>query len=335
MKPYQSRLAAWVLVCSAAAVPARASSYSALYAFGDSLSDVGNAYSFTDGAAPAPPYFAGRFSNGPIWLDDVAATLGIAPLQPSLLGGTDYAVGGAVTGTTPAATAGLGDLPWQIAAFATQHPAADPHALYTVWAGANDLLTALSIGSPTIALGTAEAAAANVAAAVAKLASLGARNLLVADVPDLGVTPRIAGSALAGDATSLTATFNADLLTDLLPVAATPGIDLHFLDTFGPLDAIVANPAAYGFANVTDPCWTGDVYGYAAGGVLCASTTSGQNAYLFWDNLHPTAAGQAVTAADALAALPEPSSAPVLAGGLLGLGLLRRRALVEKARAKG
>ena len=47
--------------------------------FGDSLSDTGN---------------AGRFSNGPVWVEQLAASLNIA-LEPSLMGGTNFAIGGA------------------------------------------------------------------------------------------------------------------------------------------------------------------------------------------------------------------------------------------------
>ena len=89
------RLIAVVAICQALGwiTPAHAGPYSAIYAFGDSLSDVGNVFLGTGGAEPAPPYFAGRFSNGPIWLDYLAAQLGTGPMIPSLQGGTDYAFG--------------------------------------------------------------------------------------------------------------------------------------------------------------------------------------------------------------------------------------------------
>jgi phospholipase/lecithinase/hemolysin len=49
------------------------SPFSAIYAFGDSLSDVGNAFIFTSlpgngPVEPAPPYVNGQFSNGPVWV---------------------------------------------------------------------------------------------------------------------------------------------------------------------------------------------------------------------------------------------------------------------------
>ena len=81
---------------SMAGVTARAAapSYDNLYVFGDSYCDVGNILAVTGGAQPAAPYYNGRFSNGPIWLDHVAGFLGL-PLKASELGGTDYAFGGA------------------------------------------------------------------------------------------------------------------------------------------------------------------------------------------------------------------------------------------------
>ena len=83
----------------------RAGTIDTIYAFGDSLSDVGNIYAYTSvntpPAYPAAPYVNGQFSNGNVWVQDLARSLGLAPLTPSLLGGTDYAVGGAETSVTP------------------------------------------------------------------------------------------------------------------------------------------------------------------------------------------------------------------------------------------
>src|SRR5271170_5974004 len=69
-----------------------------IYAFGDSLSDAGNVFIGSGGTIPGFPYFDGQFSNGPVWLETLAAGLGLAPLTPSLAGGTDYAYGAAETG---------------------------------------------------------------------------------------------------------------------------------------------------------------------------------------------------------------------------------------------
>jgi len=77
-----SSIAIMAVVLGLASMAAHAvtASYDALYVFGDSYCDVGNIFTATGGAEPAAPYYDGRFSNGPIWLDHVAGFLGV-PLK--------------------------------------------------------------------------------------------------------------------------------------------------------------------------------------------------------------------------------------------------------------
>src|SRR4051794_5662832 len=89
--------------------------FKTIYAFGDSLSDAGNLSISTQLAGsptPTSPYFQESyptpfgtahphvFSNGPTWVQDLSLNLGLGTLEPSLLGGTDFAYGGAETGST-------------------------------------------------------------------------------------------------------------------------------------------------------------------------------------------------------------------------------------------
>src|ERR1700756_1299738 len=109
--------------------PAAASSFDAIYVFGDSYSDVGNISIATGGAIPGPLYYNGRFSNGPIWVDHLAGTYGLT-LTPSLAGGTDYAFGGAeVTAAVPEGSLSIPSVPEQVALYLSQHSfKADPEA---------------------------------------------------------------------------------------------------------------------------------------------------------------------------------------------------------------
>ncbi|HTA47633.1 MAG TPA: SGNH/GDSL hydrolase family protein [Bryobacteraceae bacterium] len=329
----RTRTALLVLFAAIAVVPPiEAGQIDAIYAFGDSLTDVGNAFIATGGAIPGAPYFNGEFSNGPIWIQDLAAGLGLAPLTPSLGGGTDFAVGGADTGSTPYHAANLSDLlspGGQIASFELTHPAADPNALYTIWIGANDVRDILAT-LPTAPQAAADIAAAvsNIDTAINDLAASGAKNFLIVTVPDLGLTPasteQIPPVSAAASAISLdldnTLVNGSGPIPSLSSLAALTSTHISELNTFSLLDAIVSDPAAYGITNVTDPCLTGSAN--FSGGTPCPTP----NQYLFWDIEHPTAAADQFVAAAALGLVtPEPSSITLLAAGLFGLALVGRR----------
>jgi len=322
------------LAVSVSLINAQAGTIDAIDAFGDSLSDVGNAFIATAHAEPAAPYVGGQFSNGNVWVQDLALGLGLAPLTPSLAGGTDYAVGSAQTGTTLYNTGGAADLlTGQLPAFELANPTgADPNALYTIWIGSNDLAAipgTATAGSVATDIGDI---VGNIDTAIGTLASLGAKNFLVVTVPDLGGTPdALEGSAGTSAAESaLSAGFDNALVNGSSPIpslaalAAGKSINISVLNTYALIDAVVADPGLYGFTNVTSPCYTGTYFGFANTmdpGAVCASPSQ----YLFWDGEHPTAAGQTLVADAALAVVtPEPASISLIAAGLLGLVAVRR-----------
>jgi phospholipase/lecithinase/hemolysin len=193
-----------LLAASGVVINLQAGSIDAIDAFGDSLSDVGNVFLATSGAEPASPYFNGQFSNGNIWVQGLATGLGLAPLTPSLAGGTDYAVGDAQTGTTLYNTGGAADLlTGQLPAFELANPGgADPNALYTIWIGANDLNAIPGTATPGNVATDIGEIVGNIDTAINTLASLGAKNFLVVTVPDLGKTP---DAIMAGDTAAASA----------------------------------------------------------------------------------------------------------------------------------
>jgi phospholipase/lecithinase/hemolysin len=274
--------------------------YPAIYAFGDSLTDTGNVSLATLGMVPvSPPYADRSFSNGPVWVQDLAADLGIPQLGPSLAGGTDFAYGGAETGQTSVHTLNPTDLTSQYQQFIKQAPSPVPGSLYAVWIGSNDVLDIANNTSLTPAQQQTAVADAvnNEVAVLGGLVAHGAQNLLVLNVPDLGVTPyeQERGTATAQSATALSSLYNSDLATALQSLEADGSLRVDLVDTCSVIDAVKANPAAYGFTNVTDPVWTGGLTS-ASSGTLNASG-SAQNQYLFFDSLHPTAQADNLLAA--------------------------------------
>jgi phospholipase/lecithinase/hemolysin len=327
------RLVFVIVAASLAAVePARA--YTALFAFGDSLSDAGNTFIEDKGASPLYPYFDGHASNGPTWVEDLSVKLGLGTLKPSLAGGDDFAFGGAETGPTainpakPHAT----DLPDQVAAYERAHPTAVPGALYTLDIGANDIRSALEdYASGKITLGEGKTvvtqAEDNTIDAVDDLYALGARNLLFFGVQNLGNTPRFDGTPLQGLATELSASFHTAVIDALQPLEKD-GLKVFDLKPEAAFAKIKADPEAYGFTNVTDPCWTGTMTDPESG-TLCSPTLAGQDEYLYWDMAHPTAAGHRVIANIAygtLMAIPELSTWAMIAIGFVapGFAVFRR-----------
>jgi phospholipase/lecithinase/hemolysin len=292
--------------------------YSAIYAFGDSLSDAGN-ISITTTAAGAtqpvsPPYLkqqygpiaANVFSNGPTWVQDLSIALGLGTLAPSLAAGTDFAYGRAETGSTPSNASDLTtqaiSLPAQLKQFQARVPNPSANALYTLSIGSNDLLGILA--NPGL---TADQQATDVNASVAneigfvrQLIAGGAKNLVVMNVPDLGKSPDVTqglangsntpSAALVAEASQLSSQYDTALGSQLANLATTSGARIQVVDSYGLIDNAVANPAAYGLSNVTAPVWSGN-YTSAASGTLAATAPATQDQYLFWDHLHPTETG--------------------------------------------
>lgn len=270
--------------------------FTGLYAFGDSLSDAGNVGFLTRGLEPTAPYSNGRFSNGSVWVQQLAQNLGLPAVKASLTGGTDYAYGGAETGTNPQHPAAPIDLQAQLAQFDLNVPAPSANALYTVWAGSNDILgMADSNETPAQQKAGVQQAADNEATMIKGLIAHGARNLVVLDVPDLSKTPSgLAAPNTAPVKSELAQMFNADLGAALQSIMATGAAKIDYVDTFGLLDAAIANPGAVGLTNVTQPAWTGG-YTNPNSGTFNA-VGAAQSGYLFFDGLHPTATGHTLLA---------------------------------------
>ena len=279
------------------------SAYSRIYAFGDSLSDAGNDFIASQGVLPDPLiYSGGRFSNGRVWVQDLARDLHLAAVTPSLHGGADFAYGGAEAGQEPLHTVLPIDLPAQLAEFAVQDPHPSANALYTLSIGANDVIDAIGAyaGNPSGALADVQAAVGDETSFVAGLAADGARDFAILNVPDLGKTPEESGQAAT--ATYLSSVYNQALASSLGSLGLADHLGIHLIDAFGLIDQAVADPAKFGLTNVNTPVWTGD-YVNPLSGHLNAVGQAAQDKFLFFDHLHPTETGHLALASAALAAL--------------------------------
>jgi len=282
---------------------AAALSFDALVSFGDSLSDVGN-------GSLEPPDYGGRASNGPLWHEYLAGHLGLADEATR-----NYAIGGATSGTGGVQGEGLG-LRVQAQDYAAAPPSLGTRPLFTVWAGGNDALAAVFQGRPLDPEALGATAAANIARAIQTLASAGARDFLVPNLPDAGLFPIAQDIGLAAQGSAFSAALNAGLETEL--ASLDPALNVMRLDAFGLFETIVADPDAFGLSVLDEGC-----------SVVLGDLPPCENpeAHLFWDAVHPTTGVHALLAERAFERVPEAGPGLLLAaaGAAAGIAATRRR----------
>jgi outer membrane lipase/esterase len=284
--------------------------FSRVYAFGDSLADNGNFYQGTTiypippGVLPFPggpdapggpgypalPYYQGRFSNGPVWVETLTELL---ELPTSSL--EDYAVGGSTTGFRSFAV-GLPPIFFpgllsQVNNFTRSTQPADPNALYIISVGTNDYNFDIPsdrrrpylVEEPQAIPSVIRSSITNINTAVMILAEKGARNFIVAGLPDLGKLPTYTQNpTLTPSDLQLitdTATVHNKVLTfSLQQLSRSLDVNIATLDLFTLLNDAITNPTQLWLTNVTEPC-----YSFSAD-TLCNTPDE----YLFWDSSHPT-----------------------------------------------
>ncbi|HJU26965.1 MAG TPA: SGNH/GDSL hydrolase family protein, partial [Rhodanobacteraceae bacterium] len=234
---------------------ATAAQFDSVVVFGDSLSDNGNLWcieSLACGVNPVgsdgssiPPL--NRFTTNPglVAIEHVSDYYGIT-LTPSILGGTDFAFGGAgLLNNAPGTPATVPLLSQQLQMYLGANGGkADPNALYAVWGGANDVF--YNVAQYQGGAITQDQLQANLQAAaqaelgvIAQLGQAGARRVIVFNLPDIGQTPSslAQGPAAAAQGTGLSIIYNSALNAGL----ARTGVDIIPIDTFGLIREVIAD----------------------------------------------------------------------------------------------
>ena len=313
MKPVRTLLA---VALALAVAPSSAQTYSQTVFFGDSLTDSGHFRPALVQVAGPSAALVGKFTTNPglVWSEYLADFYG-TNATPANQGGDNFAVGGARAGTNSSATLAPGftlpvpSLATQVGSYLTRTGGrADANALYTVWGGNNDLF-AVAGGAPAQAtIGAAVTAQVGI---VGTLQAAGARYVLVPTIPDLGLTPgaRAQGAAAQGLLTQLASSYNAALFGGL----ASAGLRVIPLDTFHLFQEVAANPASFGFSNITGTACQPQI---TAQSLTCNPgtyvTPNAPTSYAFADAVHPTGAAHEIIADYAVSILEGPRLIAVL-----------------------
>src|SRR5262249_34787643 len=130
---------------------------------------------------PQPPYFAGRWSNGPIWVDYFPSVANhfdsITPFYADRTSGTNIAIGGSTSADV---------LNRQIPDYiqAKGHPTGgriSSDDLYCIWVGADDFANRIA----------PQQTAANILRGITALARAGAKQIILVNIPAIWLTPYV------------------------------------------------------------------------------------------------------------------------------------------------
>lgn len=308
------------------------SSFTSYYAFGDSLSDIGQA-----GALPAPS-LGGRFSNGPVYAEYIADFFAQNSL-PTF----SFALGGATAGdinqndaiTPPAAAAAFGTFARQANTFLTSGATflSSDKPLVSALFGANDFFQNVDKpGFDPITLAGKVSGTLKTISAVENF-----DNFLVFNLPDLSQIP---GSARLSDIersllSGAVQLFNLTLEAELAFHAAfeDTSFDYEVFDLFETFATLTAQAGALDLRldGICTPS-IADPSDYN----ICP-TPAAANAYFFVDGVHPNGIVHEEIAARVIAStqgLPAPAPVPLPAGAILLLTGLAGLALSRKPRKR-
>ena len=273
-----------------------AGTFRTIVAFGDSLTDHFGLASYIGLYDPVrnPNGALEAWTNGDVWVEYLADELK-ADLD-------NNAIAGAMTlgheNNNIQALVDAGKLPplglvGQVNRFVNENHSFNPETtLFTIWIGGNDLLEygrGESGAADTQELITS--AIDNIINSMSALASDGARNMLVINLPDLGKSPAYNSRSpqeIQG-VTALTSAFNGALAQGVAGFQAVfPEVTVISFDIFTNLNEIISSDT---FANVTGTYMVLDENGNRTG-----ETNEPAEDYLFWDAIHPTTRAHKIVA---------------------------------------
>lgn len=266
-----------------------------IVSFGDSLSDDGNG-GYNNFPGSMQPGATGPCSDGPVWLWYLTDSM-LEPSDPMLGPGLEgRAISGAQSSGPVSELIGQdigmkAQIDRYITALGGEEQLYDlAGILFTVWIGGNDFLA--NAENPFAAI---EPAIVRIEESIQRLIDIGAEDILIMNLPDLGLAPAVRdlGEDASYAYTAASAQFNALLhqaLCNLRVINRGNQVKLYLADTFRLLQYAVENGEALGYEDVES---------------RCSSVDGPCDTALFYDGIHPTTFTHKYLAALALGQVAE------------------------------
>ena len=257
-------------------------SISDLIIFGDSLSDMGNAKSSLN-VPDTPPYWQGRFSNGPVWVEYLSDSYGVSTtVGTGSSSGDNRAFGGSQTGSGYSYVL-LPNVGTQINTYLANVQSSIPSGtVVSLWAGGNDFLYGSANSNVIIA---------NMESHIRQLELVGATELIIPNLPPLELTPEVQSRSQnqQSNIRSEVISYNQKLNSLLNNLTIELSITIHTIDTWTIFNDILQNKEALGFTDTQNAACRG-------GSTLlplpiCDNgdpVSPRADEFLFFDKAHPT-----------------------------------------------
>ena len=230
--------------------------FDTMIVFGDSLSDNGNLYRFMWYQFPAsPPYYEGRFSNGPLWIEQLYDSYYPGSYEKGM---QNYAVGGA-----GAVLSYKQNLPYTLSVELNNYLYWNTYgkvdtSLYTIWIGANNY-----INGPTNIDEITTTVVEVIGDTAEKIISHGGNKFLIPNLPDLGKIPQSLENHLEPLITELVQTHNRKLAAKVRELKFKhPDATFVYFDMYSFFKGAIEHAQDYGFTNINEACYTGSYSGW-------------------------------------------------------------------------
>jgi phospholipase/lecithinase/hemolysin len=249
--------------------------FSRIVMFGDSLSDTGKMYRKMLGFLPSsPPYYEGRFSNGPVWLEQLTTQFPGLTIANEAEGGATAVAYNKISWNPKYQV--INNLDYEVTQF-LEKDRFKPDDLVILWFGANDYL-AYGWNTEQDAKRVRDA----ISDAANRMVLHGAKQILLFNLPDLGQTPNARSQKVVDKVSHISAYHNQlmlNLTRQLAPVGLVKlfEIDKQFAE-------MLSDPQNFGLSDTENACYGGDYLGKPFS-LLSASTDSRLSTFNLQDRL--------------------------------------------------